>query len=317
MEQQGYKVTFSPVSVSHIDRLVDEGKMYLFQIYNKDFSPSSKGTPNMHTLYWRALFDGQNLADVVYKLNGEAELFFRRRSLSPSRPTHPAGVPIANKNRQNEKQTSTFDYDLTKDRRFTVDKVMFHVPVTLNFKSTGNSDINQQVRAYLQTADDAHVIGIDRGERHLLYLVVIDRHGHIKEQCSLNEIVNEYNGNSYRTNYHDLLDRREKDRLEARQSWKSIETIKELKEGHSVYRELMMVKVRANASQRMAINAIAEICRASVVDVGRESVTVMLTGDQSKLDAMINLLEDYEILELARTGLTGLSRGADDIRYLP
>ena len=45
--------------------------------------------------------------------------------------------------------------------------------------------------------------------------------------------------------------------------------------------------------------------------------TVMLTGDQSKLDALINLLEDYEILELARTGLTGLSRGSDDVRYLP
>lgn len=93
--------------------------------------------------------------------------------------------------------------------------------------------------------------------------------------------------------------------------------IKELKEGHSVYRELMMIKVRANAAQRMAVNAIAEIFRASVVDVGRESMTIMLTGDQSKLDAMINLLEDYEILELARTGLTGLSRGAEDVRYLP
>ncbi len=43
----------------------------------------------------------------------------------------------------------------------------------------------------------------------------------------------------------------------------------------------------------------------------------MLTGDQSKLDALINLLGDYEILELARTGITGLSRGADDVRYLP
>lgn len=93
--------------------------------------------------------------------------------------------------------------------------------------------------------------------------------------------------------------------------------IKELRAGHSVYRELILVKVRANASERMAINAIAEIFRASIVDVGKESVTVMLTGDQSKLDAMINLLEDYEILELARTGLTGLSRGSDDIRYLP
>ena len=76
-------------------------------------------------------------------------------------------------------------------------------------------------------------------------------------------------------------------------------------------------QVRADASQRMAINAIAEIFRASVVDVGKDSVTVMLTGDQSKLDAMINLLEDYEILELAWTGLTGLSRGSDDVRYLP
>ena len=96
-----------------------------------------------------------------------------------------------------------------------------------------------------------------------------------------------------------------------------VHDIKELRAGHSVYRELMLVKVRANANQRMAINAISEIFRASIVDVGKDSVTVMLTGDQSKQDALINLLEDYEILELARTGLTGLSRGADDIRYLP
>lgn len=93
--------------------------------------------------------------------------------------------------------------------------------------------------------------------------------------------------------------------------------IKELMPGHSVYRELIMVKVRADASQRQAVNAISSIFRATIVDVGKDSLTVMLTGDQSKLDALINLLEDYEILELARTGLTGLSRGADDVRYLP
>lgn len=93
--------------------------------------------------------------------------------------------------------------------------------------------------------------------------------------------------------------------------------IKELKPGHSVYRELIMVKVRADASQRQAVSAISDIFRATIVDVGKDSLTVMLTGDQSKLDALINLLEDYEILELARTGLTGLSRGADDVRYLP
>ena len=93
--------------------------------------------------------------------------------------------------------------------------------------------------------------------------------------------------------------------------------IKELRAGHSVYRELILVKVRANASERQAVSAIADIFRATIVDVGKDSLTVMLTGDQSKLDALINLLEDYEILELARTGLTGLSRGSDDVRYLP
>ena len=96
-----------------------------------------------------------------------------------------------------------------------------------------------------------------------------------------------------------------------------VRDIKELRAGHSVYRELILVKVKADSSQRQAINAIAQIFRATIVDVGKDSLTVMLTGDQSKLDALINLLEDYEILELARTGLTGLSRGADDIRYLP
>lgn len=93
--------------------------------------------------------------------------------------------------------------------------------------------------------------------------------------------------------------------------------IKELKPGHSVYRELIMIKVRAKANDRQAVSAIAEIFRATIVDVGKDSLTVMLTGDQSKLDALINLLEDYEILELARTGLTGLSRGSEDVRYLP
>ena len=232
VEQQGYKLTFTNVSVSYINKLVEEGKMYLFQIYNKDFSDYSKGTPNMHTLYWKALFDERNLADVVYKLNGQAEMFYRKKSIDSTHPTHPANHPIQNKNKENKKKESVFEYDLIKDRRYTVDKFMFHVPITMNFKSVGSENINQQVREYLQQADDTHIIGIDRGERHLLYLVVIDMQGNIKEQFTLNEIVNEYNGNTYRTNYHDLLDAREEERLKARQSWKTIENIKELKEGY-------------------------------------------------------------------------------------
>ena len=232
VEQQGYKLSFTNVSASYIDKMVDEGKMYLFQIYNKDFSEYSKGTPNMHTLYWKALFDERNLADVVYKLNGQAELFYREKSIDCTHPTHPANHPILNKNKDNEKKESIFEYDLIKDRRYTVDKFMFHVPITMNFKSTSADNINQLVREHLKDADAPHIIGIDRGERHLLYLVVIDMHGNIKEQFTLNDIVNEYNGNTYRTNYHDLLDAREDARLKARQSWQTIENIKELKEGY-------------------------------------------------------------------------------------
>ena len=92
-----------------------------------------------------------------------------------------------------------------------------------------------------------------------------------------------------------------------------VRNIKELKPEKSVYRELIMVKVRANAAQRQAVSAISDIFRATIVDVGRESLTVMLTGDQSKLDALVNLLEDYEILELARTGIAGLGRGTEPV----
>ena len=249
VEQQGYKITFRNVSVGYIDSLVNEGKIYLFQIYNKDFSPYSKGTPNMHTLYWKMLFDEKNLADVVYKLNGQAEVFFRKSSIKYDKPTHVANVPIDNKNTLAKKKQSIFDYDLIKDKRYTVDKFQFHVPITLNFKGMGSDNINQKVNEYIQNAEDLHVIGIDRGERHLLYLTVVDMKGVIKEQFSLNEIVNEYKGEKYITNYHDLLDRREKERDEERRSWKTIETIKELKEGYlsQVIHKITTLMIKYNA----------------------------------------------------------------------
>lgn len=85
VEQQGYMLGFRKVSEEFIDRLVNEGKLYLFKIWNKDFSEYSKGTPNLHTMYWNMLFDERNLADVVYKLNGQAELFYRKKSLDLSK----------------------------------------------------------------------------------------------------------------------------------------------------------------------------------------------------------------------------------------
>lgn len=95
-----------------------------------------------------------------------------------------------------------------------------------------------------------------------------------------------------------------------------VRDIKLLNPDESVCRELILVKVLANAEQRQNVIAITDIFRAKIVDVGRESLIAELTGTKNKLDAFLNLLEGYEILELARTGITGLSRGKDDVRFL-
>ena len=94
-----------------------------------------------------------------------------------------------------------------------------------------------------------------------------------------------------------------------------VREIKVLKDDESVFRELIMVKVRVNAQQRNEVISVADIFRAKIVDVDKESLMIELTGNQSKLEAFLNLLDGYEILELARTGITGLARGSKDVPY--
>ncbi|MBD5543152.1 MAG: acetolactate synthase small subunit [Lachnospiraceae bacterium] len=95
-----------------------------------------------------------------------------------------------------------------------------------------------------------------------------------------------------------------------------IRDIKELKPGESVYRELCLIKVKADPMQRQAIIAVADIFRANIIDVSKESLIIELIGDQDKIDAFIGLLDGYEILELARTGIAGLGRGIENVTYL-
>lgn len=246
VEHQGYKINFKNIDSEYIDGLVNEGKLYLFQIYNKDFSPYSKGKPNMHTLYWKALFEEQNLQNVIYKLNGQAEIFFRKASIKPKNIiTHKANQPIKAKNPLTPEAKNTFEYDLIKDKRFTVDKFQFHVPITMNFKATGGSYINQNVLEYLKNNPEVKIIGLDRGERHLVYLTLIDQQGNILKQESLNTITDA----KISTPYHKLLDNKEKERDLARKNWGTVENIKELKEGYisQVVHKIATMMVEENA----------------------------------------------------------------------
>jgi acetolactate synthase-1/3 small subunit len=95
-----------------------------------------------------------------------------------------------------------------------------------------------------------------------------------------------------------------------------VRDIRELKAEDSVYRELAMIKVKAGPEDRQAIIAIANIFRGSIIDVAPQSLMIEITGNQGKIDAFLRLLDGYEILELARTGIAGLSRGIENIVYI-
>lgn len=90
--------------------------------------------------------------------------------------------------------------------------------------------------------------------------------------------------------------------------------IKRLEPETSICRELIMIKLKVSEENRQSLIAVANIFRVKIVDVAKESLVIELTGNQSKVDAFIDLLSGYEILELARTGITGLSRGTFDVK---
>ena len=95
-----------------------------------------------------------------------------------------------------------------------------------------------------------------------------------------------------------------------------VRDIKVLDPSDSVVRETVLVKVAAAPEQRQGIVSIADIFRAKVVDVSKDSLIVEMTGSKTKLEAFIDLMGDYEILELARAGVMGLERGSHGVKFL-
>ena len=87
-----------------------------------------------------------------------------------------------------------------------------------------------------------------------------------------------------------------------------VKDIIELKSREAVCRELMIIKIGATTEQRNNLVAIADIFRAKVVDVSVDTMMLELTGNQDKLDSFIRMLKDYTIIEMVRTGVTGLMR---------
>jgi acetolactate synthase-1/3 small subunit len=98
---------------------------------------------------------------------------------------------------------------------------------------------------------------------------------------------------------------------------KQIDVLKvdELSQGNFVMRELSLIKVNVPTSkERSDIINCVEVFRGRIIDVSTDSVTVEITGTPDKIDAFLNLMKSYGVIELARTGITALARGAKSIR---
>ena len=89
--------------------------------------------------------------------------------------------------------------------------------------------------------------------------------------------------------------------------------IVELESDGAVERELMLVKVRADAATRGQVLETVQLFRAKVVDVATDAVTIEATGDSGKLNAMLRVLEPFGIREIAQSGRVAISRGSRSI----
>jgi len=92
---------------------------------------------------------------------------------------------------------------------------------------------------------------------------------------------------------------------------KVIEAVKvyEISGDNMIARELALVKVQATSANRSEIIQIVDIFQATIVDVARDSVTVMVTGDEDKINSLLDLLHNFGIKEIARTGRIAMTRG--------
>jgi len=97
---------------------------------------------------------------------------------------------------------------------------------------------------------------------------------------------------------------------------KLIEVIKivEFDPSNTVYREMVMIKIGANQKNRAEIIEIANIFRARVVDVSIETLIIEVTGDEDKTIALINMLNEYGVKEVIRTGISALERGKSELK---
>ena len=89
--------------------------------------------------------------------------------------------------------------------------------------------------------------------------------------------------------------------------------VQDLSKSASVSRELLLIKINNSAETRQDIMSIVDVFRAKVIDYASDSLTIEVTGESTKLNAIVDLLKEFGIIEMCSTGVVALTRGKDDI----
>ena len=87
-----------------------------------------------------------------------------------------------------------------------------------------------------------------------------------------------------------------------------VRSVKTLQSKESFFRELLMVKVSADKQTRREIKEIVDVYRAKIINLTQDQMVLELTGSPDKLDAFLAMLSEYEIVDICRTGVTGIEK---------
>lgn len=275
----GFSMSFSGISRSELDKMVDDGKIYLFEVYTRSLS----GKPvrkNIHSLMFINAFTDSDF----FRLNGGIEVFYRPALIEKDEKgdyiTHKKGSVLVNKTTKsgftidNKTYMNIYNhfnhgtklsedaesmlasgeviykvaaYDIIKDKRYTEEQFTLHCPVSINRKGgfVRETEFNRNVLDDLRGGNDMNILAINRGENNLLYAVLMDMKGNILMHRDFNIIKS---GN-HSVNYRDKLRIRADERDEARHDWQSIDRITDLKEGYlsCVISEIANIMIDNNA----------------------------------------------------------------------
>ena len=253
-----YVCEFKPINWNVVTEKQNNAELFLFKICCKDYKPEAIGKRDLQTMYWEEVLSNGS----KHQLCAGAEIFMREPVAKESPIRHRIGSKLVNRkdkdgntipdriyreiysyangktknisaeaNKYIEKAViKDVKHEIVKDNRFYGEKpkYMFHCPIKLYYEAKTPKyafpEVNEKITGSLRKSDNLHFIGIDRGEKHLVYSCTIDKDAKIIK-CNHHDNIN---GTDYVQKLEGVAD----ERIIAKKNWQAQNRIKDLKSGY-------------------------------------------------------------------------------------